>query len=254
MTESVRIRRSRRRSAFMDIYTFLHKASVLSALEEKSRASEKKLVRIFQDPLLKCGCSECGWHQVWWLFPEDSEKRGRKRVFLSNERKRGLKNVKALIQAGSQGPGAATSLGGGVSRGSWIRARSHEEAPRMTLVRGSSRCLRLSSVPQDIDSGPLAFNLLTQTNSPRSPCTHWAEPAGELQGEECVSINRVGRLSQTLMTGMSRFLKGTAVTYSHPTTLATKLAMSSFPQIIYEFTLQYSFYNSFYFVLSQPYC
>lgn len=86
----------------------------------------------------------------------------------------------------------------------------------MTLVRGSVQCLRLSSVPKDIDSGPLAFYLLAQTSSPHSPSTLRAKPAGRLQGEECVSINRADRLSQRLMTGMSRFLKGTAVTYFHP--------------------------------------
>lgn len=189
-------------------------------------------------------------------FPRRFREEGQKESLLVQWEEKGTKECESSHSGRFTGAGSGHILGreeGGVGRGSWIRARSHAEAPRMTLVRGSIRCLRLSSVPQDIDSGPLAFNLLAQTNSPRSPCTRWAEPAGELQGEECVSINRAGRLSQTLMTGMSRFLKGTAVTYSHPPT-PPSLAMISFPQIFYEFTSQFSFYSSFYCVLAQPYC
>lgn len=123
---------------------------------------------------------------------------------------------KAPIQASSEGLGAATSSGG--RRGCCFR-----EGGLGILERGQERCKGSSD-----DAGPwerpvsppllcplghrlrTPHILFTRTNK-LSP-----KRTSRLQREECVSINRAVRLSQRLMTGMSRFLKDTAVTYSHP--------------------------------------
>lgn len=127
------------------------------------------------------------------------------------------------IQAGSQGLGAATSSGG-------RRGCCFHKGGLGILDRGQERCRGSSDdagpwerpVPPPLLC-PLGHSLQTPcilfthtNNSPCSPSTIRAEPAGRLHGEEWVSINRVVRLSQRLMNGMSRFLKGTAVTYFHP--------------------------------------
>ncbi len=167
-------------------------------------------------------------------FSQDIVRGGRKRAFLSNKRKGDWRMWKASIQAGSQGLGAATSSGGRrglllLSRG-WARDPGQGPGAMQRLLgwRWSVGASSASASPL-LDSGLLAFNLLAQTISPCRPSTLRAKAASRLQDEECVSINRAVRLSQRLTTGMSRFLKGMAVTYFHPAI--------SFPLIFYEFIL-----------------
>lgn len=151
-------------------------------------------------------------------FSEDIERGGRKRAFLSNKRKGDWRMWKAPIQASSEGLGAATSSGG--RRGCCFR-----EGGLGILDRGQERCRGSSD-----DAGPWERPVSPPLLCPlghrlRTPhilftCTNklspqFLYPKSRLQGEECVSINRAVRLSQRLMSGMSRFLKGTAVTYSH---------------------------------------